>query len=55
MSAETNRPKVAVEEIDSSASEVLEQQEIERIAGKAAKRAEETEKLYDEEHDIFTK
>jgi hypothetical protein len=55
MPAEINNPESPIEKNDSSASDTLEEQKIERIANKAARRAEEREKRYGEEHDIFTK
>ena len=55
MSAEINNPDIPNERDDSGASAAREQQMLDRIADRAAKRAEETEQHYDAEHDIFTK
>jgi hypothetical protein len=55
MTAEINNPEIPMEEKDPNALDAQEQQNLDRIADKAAKRAEEREKRYDEEHDIFTK
>ena len=55
MPAEINNPEIPIKKNDPSASEVQEQLILDRIADKAAKRGEETEKRYDEQHDIFTK
>ena len=55
MPAEINNPEIPKEKNDSSASDVEEQQKLDRIADKAARRGEEAERRYDGEHDIFTK
>ena len=55
MPAETNRPETPVETNEPRPSEVEEQQRINSVANKSAKRGEETEKHYDQEHGIFTK
>jgi len=54
MPAEISNPEIPAEKNDSSAADVREQQFLDRIADSAAKRAEETEKHYDEAHGIFT-
>jgi hypothetical protein len=55
MAAEMNKSESEMEKNETSAPEVVEQEELERLAEKAARRAGETERHYDMEHDIFTK
>lgn len=55
MAAEINNPEKPIERNDSGASNIQEEQKLERIADRAAKRGEETERRYDNEHDIFSK
>lgn len=54
MSDEIIHLEIEAENNDSNALEVREERFLDRIADKAAKRAEETEKRYDSEHGIFT-
>jgi hypothetical protein len=55
MTAEPNNPEIPKETNDSGAPDVREQQILDRIADKFSKRAVETERRFDREHDIFTK
>ena len=55
MPAEVNGPETPSQKDAPSELNTQEQQALDRIADKAAKRAHEREKRYDDEHDIFTK
>jgi hypothetical protein len=55
MTVETNNSEIPEEKNDSNASNAYEQQSPDRIADRFSRRAVETERRYDEGHDIFTK
>lgn len=55
MAAENDRSEKAMQNDRSSDPKVQERRELSRIANKASKRAAETVRRYDREHDIFTK
>jgi hypothetical protein len=55
MTTEINETETPRQNDESSDVKVRERRDLDHIADRAAKRAEETERRYDGEHDIFTK
>jgi hypothetical protein len=52
---ESRTDKTRRQEDDVIASETTNEQQLDRIADEAAKRAEKTEQRYDQDHNVFTK
>lgn len=55
MSDKAESPKIPKQQDRSEDSETPADKDLDRIADEAAQRAGETEKRYDQSHDIFTK
>jgi hypothetical protein len=55
VSSETDRSDKSNLQVNSTDAQKAEQEKVDRIADKAAKRGEKREQSYEEEHGIFTK
>jgi len=55
MGNQTSQPDESSKKENASDSRTPEDKKLDRLADKAAERAERTEQRYDSEHDIFTK
>jgi hypothetical protein len=55
MSTEIKNPETPGPQDDATAEELRQERKLDGIAERMSKRAQETERRYDQEHDIFTK
>jgi hypothetical protein len=55
MPTEINNPETPGPQEDATAEELRQARKLDGIAESMSKRAQETERRYDQEHDIFTK